>query len=701
MPRESFSPKPASSPDSSRLKNGVQIAKRKERIKQAPSVADENLDLQKIDQDWDELAAAQEAAAPISETRLKALPKARENFAHEKDNVIISPEAARPDISHVADEVNTYFKQPAALKGYLDSISGQLSSGAKMEELSLPWGSEKFTDIGWKAEDVHQLVAKMHHDNPTLEGAKYVETLREKIAAEEKEKSELAAKQAREYKNLRERAEKIASQIETLREKMSLGERAGNFFRRLGGTKVSDTEVKRTELQNTLDDIRGEMSMYEESEQDKKYKQEPSYVKSKSEAAKDILAETAATLMPGVANIEERNQAATEARQGISLPQEEFTKLEEFEASLERNPATALQQQRDLQKANRDRLKAAAEARRKEAAQDEAIRIGGAGNGARRRGAGVGMASTAEIAARAQRDEMAERPMTDEERQVLSEEFQAQRREDMGIAKPMSSADIEAIVQAERAKRGWVKTEDEGLEVLSDQDEIKEEAPVVEQAPVATPSKKRELKHKRNDAPAEDVLADFQAQQAQEAKAAAEISKLSPSDEQIIDTMAAQTDYEQRVVKPQQRAMEMLSHMNIGSAQQEVPEAHDLFNVINSQFEKSQATFHKASEDPTAQLNLMSYGVKEKNIAPATKYVYMLAAMRQAEKMNDMSAAADLWDNLNQMNSLLGLQGNAMIQASMMPRQQIRTPSVGKTIERARARRKSTDRMASGGLTGV
>ena len=283
---------------------------------------------------------------------------------------------------------------------------------------------------------------------------------------------------------LQNKEAKLRDQIAEAKKKISTTDRLKQFWQNLKGEPAIGPYYRLRALEMELEEVQREIGFLEEDQQMAKLRREaqaefkdekPSFIKSNERMARDIARDAASAFIPGVESSYDRDERLNRESDSLRIQPEDYTNVEEFEASLERNPSLAEQQRKDTQKANRDRLKQSAEARRKqaeeEAALEEQINIG-RGASVRRSAPSVRTATQAERAEKIRTSEMADRKMTDSEISDLGAEFRARQQAARKAEQNMTAEEVEAKVQAERAKYGWESTEeitDEDILSIEDQ----------------------------------------------------------------------------------------------------------------------------------------------------------------------------------------------------------------------------------------
>ncbi len=281
----------------------------------------------------------------------------------------------------------------------------------------------------------------------------------------------------------------LRDKIAEAKKKITTSDRLKQMWQSLKGEPAIGPYYRLKALEIELEEVQRELGFLEEDQQMAKLRREaqeefktekPSFIKSGKEVARDMARDAASAFMPGVESGYDREARNFRESQDVQIDEKDFTNPDEFEAALERDPKLAEQQRKDQQKANRDRLKQTAEARRKqaeeEAALEEQISIG-RGASIRRAAPNVRSASPEEMAEKVRTRDMADRNMTDEEVSNLGTEFRARRRAAQQAEQGMSAAEIEAKVQADRAKYGWESSEEiTDADILSIED-AKRKAP--------------------------------------------------------------------------------------------------------------------------------------------------------------------------------------------------------------------------------
>jgi|GEM_PF-6966087 len=286
----------------------------------------------------------------------------------------------------------------------------------------------------------------------------------------------------REQRVLQNQVAKLEAQIKQAESKLSVFDRLKRPFQLLSAEPSTGAYARIDFLKDQLKTVKIELSMFDDSqnltqedqhmaklraEAKAEFKDKPpSFVKNPGQIARDMGRDSASTLLPGVRDSIEQDDFRTQNREGISLSDRDFTNPEEFDASLERDPAAAEQQRKDMQKANRDRLKQTAKAREQATPEYSGLR-----KNTGRRGADLRLATTEEIADRVATKEMADRkePMTTAEREALHKEFNEARRGSKDVA-ALDVAEAQDAVMREQKKLGW----ESHLEEL---DEPQEETP--------------------------------------------------------------------------------------------------------------------------------------------------------------------------------------------------------------------------------
>ncbi|MCC7357090.1 hypothetical protein IT408_01115 [Candidatus Uhrbacteria bacterium] len=251
-------------------------------------------------------------------------------------------------------------------------LKKQSEIAAKHQETEQLAHKQLESDVS-KAEDIRQSIRGNARQKPIKPQKKVIFNEPPiELGDEDIEYVDPKEEQKRKMRVLQNKEAKIKDQITEIKKKISLGDRWRQAKQMFTGGPAIGPFYRINVLKSDLEDVQRELGFLEEDQHMKKLQREaqaefktekPSFIKSGKQVFRDLGRDAVSTFIPGIDSHQDRETHQADEEHGTRIEPSDFTDIDEFEASLERDPKAAEQQRKDAQKANRDRLKAKTEAR--------------------------------------------------------------------------------------------------------------------------------------------------------------------------------------------------------------------------------------------------------------------------------------------------------------------------------------------------